>query len=141
MKGVVETPHFSRSIEHNPANREVLLAKSPTLFVRQMAYWQAFFNTTGDLPIAGCIATDDEWASIRVPTSVTGGCDPIHPTEAAQRLHRLLPDSQYHDPVIPLDEFLTVFGVKEYPVVSDLQGQRIAPVWRDFIARAEKGVQ
>lgn len=139
MKGVVETPHFSRSIERNPANREVLLAKSPALFVRQMAYWQAFFNTTGDLPIAGCIATDDEWASIRVPASVTGGCDPIHPTEAAQRLHRLLPNSQYHDPVILLDEFLTVFGVKEYPVVSDLQGQRIAPVWRDFIARTEKG--
>jgi hypothetical protein len=28
--------------------------------------------------------------------------------------------------------------VKEYPVVSDLQGARIAPVWRDFIARTEK---
>jgi pimeloyl-ACP methyl ester carboxylesterase len=139
MKGVVETPHFSRSIEYNAANREALLAADPTRFVRQMAYWQAFFNTTGDLPIAGCIATDDEWASIRVPASVTGGCDPIHPTEAAERLHRLLPNSQYHDPVIPLDEFLTVFGVREYPVVSDLQGQRIAPVWRDFVARTEKG--
>lgn len=139
MKGVVETPHFSRSIEYNAANREALLAADPTRFVRQMAYWQAFFNTTGDLPIAGCIATDVEWASIRVPASVTGGCDPIHPTEAAERLHRLLPNSQFHDPVIPLDEFLTVFGVREYPVVSDLQGQRIAPVWRDFIARTEKG--
>lgn len=139
MKGVVETPHFSRSIEYNAANREALLAADPTRFVRQMAYWQAFFNTTGDLPIAGCIATDVEWASIRVPASVTGGCDPIHPTEAAERLHRLLPNSRYHDPVIPLDEFLTVFGVREYPVVSDLQGQRIAPVWRDFIARTEKG--
>jgi pimeloyl-ACP methyl ester carboxylesterase len=139
MKGVVETPHFSRSIECNAANRDALLAADPTRFVRQMAYWQAFFNTTGDLPIAGCIATADEWASIRVPASVTGGCDPIHPTEAAERLHRLLPNSQYHDPVIPLDEFLTVFGVREYPVVSDLQGQRIAPVWREFIARTEKG--
>jgi len=138
MKGVVETPHFSRSIERNPANRDALLARDATQFVRQMAYWQAFFNTTGDLPIAGCIAGDGEWASIRCPAIVTGGCDPIHPTEAAQRLHRLIPGCQYHDPVIPQDEFLKVFGVKEYPVVSDLQGARIAPVWRDFIARTEK---
>jgi pimeloyl-ACP methyl ester carboxylesterase len=138
MKGVVETPHFARSIERNPANRERLLAMDATKFVRQMAYWQAFFNTTGDLPIAGCILTDEQWASIKVPATVTGGCDPIHPTEAAQKLHRLLPNSEYHDPVIPLDEFLKVFGVEEYPVVSDLQGARIAPVWRDFIARKEK---
>jgi pimeloyl-ACP methyl ester carboxylesterase len=138
MMGVVETPHFARSIERNPANRPALLARDATQFVRQMAYWQAFFNTTGDLPIAGCIATDFEWASIRCPAIVTGGCDPIHPTEAAQRLHRLIPGCQYHDPVIPQEEFLKVFGVKEYPVVSDLQGARIAPVWRDFIARTEK---
>jgi pimeloyl-ACP methyl ester carboxylesterase len=138
MKGVTETRHFSRSIELNPANREALLARDPTRFVRQMAYWQAFFNTTGDLPIAGCVAGDEEWASIRCPSIVTGGCDPIHPTEAAQRLHRLIPGSQYHDPVIPQEEFLKVFGVEEYPVVSDLQGARIAPVWRDFIAHTEK---
>jgi 2-hydroxy-6-oxonona-2,4-dienedioate hydrolase len=139
MKGVVETPHFAESIRQNPANRERLLAMNATQFVRQMAYWQAFFNTTGDLPIAGCVLTDEQWASIKVPATVTGGCDPIHPTEAAERLHRLLPNSRIHEPVIPLDEFLTVFGVKEYPVVSDLQGKRIAPVWRDFIVQTEKG--
>ena len=34
-----------------------LLAMDPGEFARQMAYWAAFFDTSGDLPIAGCRAT------------------------------------------------------------------------------------
>lgn len=76
-----------------------------------MAYWESFFNTSGDLPVAGCRASDDEWHSIKVPAMVIGGVDPVHPTEAAQKLHALLPNSTYHE--------------------------RLAPVWRDFIRERE----
>jgi 2-hydroxy-6-oxonona-2,4-dienedioate hydrolase len=138
MRGVVETSHFAASIKQNPANRDRLLAMKPTDFIRQMAYWESFFNTSGDLPIAGCRLSDDDWASIVVPASVTGGVDPTHPTEAAQRVARLLPNAQYHDPVTTAAEWDANFssGIP-YPITSNFQGERITPVWRDFIRRTE----
>ena len=68
---------------------------------------------------------------------VTGGEDPVHPTATAQRLHRLLPNARYHDPVVSLAEWDKVFNVVPYPEVSNLQGARIAPVWREFIKHNE----
>jgi pimeloyl-ACP methyl ester carboxylesterase len=137
MDGVVAIDRFAGSIEHNPENRGRLLAMDAEEFVRQMAYWESFFTTSGDLPIAGCRLTEDEWASIKVPAIITGGADPIHPTQAAQKLHRLLANSHYHDPVVTLDEWDKLFNVVPFPQVSDFQGSRIAPVWRDFIKRTE----
>lgn len=138
MKAVTETSHFAASIKQNPGNRERLLAMSATEFVRQMAYWEAFFITSGDLPIAGCRLSDEEWSSIRVPASITGGVDPTHPTEAAERLAKLLPKAQYHGPVVTEAEWDANFGAAiPYPTTSNFQGERIAPVWRDFIRRNE----
>jgi pimeloyl-ACP methyl ester carboxylesterase len=121
----------------NPGNRERLLAMEPLQFVRQMAFWEAFFNTSADLPVAGCRATAEEWASIEVPAIVTGGVDPIHPTAVAQRIHRLLPNCGYHDPVVTEQEWNAIFGKVPYPRVADLQGERIAPVWRAFMRQVE----
>ena len=138
MQAVAQTPMFATCIEQNPSNRERLLAVDPLVFVRQMAYWQAYFTTSDDLPTAGCRLSEAEWMSIRVPAIVTGGADPVHPTAAAQRIHRLLPNAEYCDPVVTLEEWDKVFNVVPYPEVSDLQGARIAPVWREFIARHER---
>ena len=137
MAGVIETPMFAASIRKNPANRARLLALDPRGFVRQMAYWEAFFTTSADLPTAGCRLGEAEWASIAVPAIVTGGCDPVHPTAAAERIHRLLRGSRYHDPVVTLAEWDAIFNTKPYPEVSNLQGARIAPVWRRFIEETE----
>lgn len=137
MQGVAETSHFADSIKHNPANRDALMAMQPLAFIRQMAYWEAFFNTSGDLPVAGCRMSDDEWRSIKAPVSVTGGVDPVHPTAAALRLRALLPNCFYHEPVVTIEEWDAVFGVEPYPVTSKLQGKRLAPIWRDFIKRQE----
>jgi 2-hydroxy-6-oxonona-2,4-dienedioate hydrolase len=139
MEGVIETNHFAASIKQNPGNRERLLKMNAREFIRQMAYWEAFFITSGDLPIAGCHLTDEEWASIKVPASITGGVDPTHPTEAAQRLARLLPQSRYHEPVVTLSEWDAKFGgPTPYPITSNFQGERIAPVWRDFLREMER---
>jgi pimeloyl-ACP methyl ester carboxylesterase len=142
MEGVIETNHFAASIKQNPGNRERLLKMDAREFIRQMAYWEAFFITSGDLPIAGCRLTDEEWASIKVPASITGGVDPTHPTEAAQRLARLLPQARYHEPVVTVAEWDANFGgPTPYPITSNFQGERIAPVWRDFIREmARSGV-
>ncbi|HEX7053182.1 MAG TPA: alpha/beta hydrolase [Burkholderiales bacterium] len=137
MAEVARTRVFAASVEKNPANRERLLARPALEFVRQMAYWEAYFTTSADLPTAGCRLSEEEWRSIRVPASVTGGVDPVHPTIAAQRIHALLPNSSYHDPVVTLEEWDAVFNVKPYPETSRLQGSRIAPVWRDFIHATE----
>jgi pimeloyl-ACP methyl ester carboxylesterase len=137
MQGVVEIDRFAASVGKRPANRACLLAMDPLAFVRQMAYWETFFTTSADLPIAGCGASAEEWASITVPTIVTGGTDPIHPTEIAQRLHALLPNCRYHDPVVTAEEWSELFNVVPFPQVSDFQGERIAPIWRDFIRQTE----
>jgi pimeloyl-ACP methyl ester carboxylesterase len=137
MEGVVALSHFADSIRKTPENRERLLAMEPLQFVRQMAYWESYFTTSGDLPTAGCRATEAQWASLTVPAVVTGGADPVHPTAAAERIHALLRDSSYHDPVVTLEEWDKVFNVVPYPEVSNLQGARIAPVWRDFIKHQE----
>lgn len=123
--------------EQNPGNRDRLLAMAPLHFIRQMAYWEAFFNTSADLAVAGCRATDQEWASIKLPATVTAGADPIHPSDAARKIYSLLPNCEFHDPVISAEEWNGIFGKVPYPKVADLQGARIAPVWRDFIMRHE----
>ena len=137
MDGVIEVDRFAASIAQCPANRTRLLAMEPAAFVRQMAYWAAFFDTSGDLPIAGCRAGEEEWAAIEAPAIVTGGVDPIHPTETARKLQRLLRNCEYHEPVVTADEWSRLFNVAPFPQVSDFQGARIAPVWRDFIKRRE----
>lgn len=125
--------------KQNPRNRERLLAMDPVKFIRQMAYWEAYFNTSADLPIAGCRLTEEQWASIKVPAIITGGADPIHPTDAGRKLHKLLPNSRYHEPVVTPQEWDGIFGKVPYPKVADFQGERIAPVWRKFISQEEKG--
>ncbi len=137
MEAIVETPMFAASIKRNPSNRDRLLAIEPVRFVRQLAYWEVFFTTSAVLPTASCHATDEQWASIEASALVTGGCDPIHPTATGERFHRLLPNSNYHDPVVTAEEWDSVFKVVPYSEVSNLQGERIAPVWREFIARNE----
>jgi len=137
MKGVVEIDRCAASIQKRPANRAALLAMEPLAFVRQMAFWESFFTTSADLPIAGCRASEEEWTSITVPAIVIGGNDPIHPTRVAQKLHALLPNSRYHDPVVTSEEWSRLFNVVPFPQVSDFQGERIAPIWGDFIRQME----
>jgi hypothetical protein len=109
----------------------------PLVFVRQMAFWESFFTTSADLPIAGCRASEEEWTSITVPAIVIGGNDPIHPTRVAQKLHALLPNSRYHNPVVTSEEWSRLFNVVPFPQVSDFQGERLAPIWGDFIRQME----
>src|SRR5271163_1547857 len=124
MAGVAEVDRFAGSIEKAPANRARLLAMEPLGFVKQMAYWETFFTTSADLPIAGCKASADELASIKVPCIVLGGNDPIHPSEVAQTLHRLIPNCRYHDPVATPQEWTNIFNVIPFPNISDFQSER-----------------
>lgn len=138
MAAVAETPMFAASIGKNPSNRQRLLAQDPLEFARQMGYWEAYFTTSADLPTAGCRLSEEQWRALNVPAIVTGGADPMHQTAVAQRIHGLLASSEYHDPVVTLEEWDRIFNVRPYPEVSVLQGTRIAPVWRRFIEKMER---
>jgi pimeloyl-ACP methyl ester carboxylesterase len=109
----------------------------PYAFVRQMAFWESFFLTSADLPIAGCPMSAEEFASIKMPTIVIGGNDPIHPTEVAKTLRALIPNCRYHDPVMTPEEWNNIFNIIPFPQVSDRQGARLAPLWREFIRQLE----
>ncbi len=83
------------------------------------------------LMLASCSGCD-------YPADITGGVDPTDPTEAAQRLAKLMPSAQYHAPVVTEAEWDANFSSSiPYPTTSNFQGERIAPVWRDFIRRME----
>jgi hypothetical protein len=82
--------------------------------------------------------TEDEWRRIGVPTIVTGGVDPTHPTATAERLHDLIPKSRYRDPVVTEAEWNDIFGKGNYPITSDFQGERIGPVWMEFLNSLEE---
>ncbi len=137
MAGVVEVDRFAGSIAQRPENRTRLLEMQPYTFVRQMAFWESFFSTSADLPIAGCKANADEFASIKTPAIVIGGNDTIHPTEVAENLRALMPNCRYHNPVVTPEEWTKIFNVIPFPQVSDLQGERIAPLWWEFIRQLE----
>lgn len=137
MAGVVEIDRFAGAIEQRPENRERLLAMQSHAFVRQMAFWESFFLTSADLPIAGCPANAEAFASIKTPTIVIGGNDPIHPTEVAQTLRALIPNCRYHEPVMTPEEWNNMFNVIPFAQVSDQQGARLAPLWREFIRQLE----
>lgn len=133
MEQVAATANFADSMQHNPGNRQRLLDMDVDKFIETMARWSTAFTGSADLPVAGCTATAGQWASIDVPAIVVAGCDPVHPTEAAQTISGLMPNCVFHGPVIPLDEWDQVFGNNPYPVTSKLQGERVAPVWLDFL--------
>ena|SRR5579859_2833600 len=137
MAGVVEIDRLAGAIEQRPENRERLLAMQPNAFVRQMAFWESFFLTSADLPIAGCRMSAEEFALIKTPAIVIGGTDPIHPTEVAKTLHALIPNCRYHEPVMTPKEWNSIFNVIPFPQVSDRQGARLAPLWREFIRQLE----
>jgi pimeloyl-ACP methyl ester carboxylesterase len=103
MQAVAETQFFAERIAANPGNKERLLSMKPDEFIETMSRWERYFTEAGDLPVIG--ATEEELAGIKVPAAIVAGDDDVHPTTAAQNLHRILPNSQYFDPPIPKAEF------------------------------------
>ena len=103
MEAVTKTPFFSDRIKANASNEQRLLSMSSGQFIDTMRGWERYFSEAGDLPVIG--ATEAELAAIQAPTCIVAGDDAVHPTKAAEALHRILPDCEYHAPPIPRAEF------------------------------------
>ena len=134
-----ETSHFAELIKQNPGNRERLLAMKPIDFVRQMAYWESFFITSSDLPIAGCRLTIRNGPRSTSPRpSPAASIRRIRPKlrNASRASSRALTITS---PLGTVTQWDANFGASiPYPTTANFQGDLIAPVWRDFIRQIEK---
>jgi len=97
-----------------------------------MRGWERYFSEAGDLPVIG--ATEAELAAVQVPTCIVAGDDAVHPTKAAQELHRILPNSEYHDPPIPRAEFDAFPSFEERDRV---RAERTLDTFSAFLAQNE----
>lgn len=132
MKAVTETAFFADRIKANPGNEQRLLSMDVAEFTSTMRRWERYFSEAGDLPVIG--ATEAELAGIQAPTCIVAGDDDVHPTSAAQDLHRILPNSEYHAPPIPQAEFDAFPSFEERDRV---RAERTLDTFTAFIARVE----
>ena len=134
MEAVAATEFFAERIAMNPGNRSRLLDMDTAEFIAVMRRWSTFFSEGAHLPVIG--ATEEELASIKVPTVIVAGDDEVHTLTAAQNLHRLLPHSEFHGPPIPRDEWDRLWeGPAEE--LARVRAERAAPIFIDFLHRIE----
>jgi pimeloyl-ACP methyl ester carboxylesterase len=133
MMAVTVKPFFADRIKANPANEQRLLSMDPKQFIETMRVWERYFSEAGDLPVIG--ATESELAAIEAPTCIVAGDDAVHPTKAAQDLHRILPNSEYHEPPIPRAEFDAFSSLDERDRV---RAERTLDTFRAFLEKREK---
>ena len=64
------------------------------------------------------------------------GNDEVHTLTAAQNLHRLLPQSEFHDPPISVEEWDRLWeGPPEE--LARVRAERAAPIFKEFLQRVE----
>ena len=134
MEAVSATEFFAERIAQNRGNREKLLNMDPGEFISVMSRWSTFFTEGAHLPVIG--ATEEELGAIKVPTVIVAGNDEVHTLTAAQNLHRLLPQSEFHDPPISTDEWDRLW-VGPPEDLARVRAERAAPIFREFLARVE----
>ena len=133
MEGVLRTPFFAERVQENPSNRARLLQMDPQEFNAIMRDWRTFF--TADKPVLG--ATEEELRRISVPAVIIAGGDEVHPTAVAEKLHQLLPQSEYHPPVWTPEERAQMMQAPE--TYQALTVEKITPLLLDFLAKQGVG--
>lgn len=135
MQAVAETPFFAERIAANPANRERLLAIEPAEFIAVMRRWNEMFYPRPDTPMVG--ATAAQLRAITVPTLIVEGNDDIHPADAAETLHRLIPGSQLVPSPWSGDEFMARMVGRTQGTVFDLY-PRLVPLLSGWLIETER---
>ena len=132
MTAVAKMPFFADRIKANPGNEQRLLSMDPAQFIATMSRWESYFSEAGDLPVIG--ATEAELAGIKAPVCIVAGDDAVHPTKAAENLHRIIAGSEYHAPPIPRAEFDAFPSFDERDRV---RAERTLPTFSAFLAKVE----
>jgi pimeloyl-ACP methyl ester carboxylesterase len=126
MEGVVKTDFFAERIAKNPSNRERLLGMSAEAFVAVMTQWRDTMN--GDDAVLG--TPDEVFRAVKTPAVIVAGDNDIHPRNAAERLHALMPHAVYHSPQWSSEEKAALAPGGMGPWSS---ADRIAPLLLAFI--------
>ncbi len=136
MQAVIETPYYGERIERNPANRERLLAMDAQEFAAVMRRWDSF--PTCRTHYFGL--TDEMLRHIAAPAIIIPGIkgDENHPRHAAEKLHRLLPNSE----LVSRAEFLSPTEIDQLGELAenwtDGRFQAVhAPIYEGFMRRIE----
>jgi len=131
MEAVCRTEHFAEVIASNTANRRRLMALEPQRFIGMMEVWRRAFNEGAHHPVIGL--SPAELRSLTMPACIIPGNDQVHPREAGQVAHRLMPNSEYREALIEdrpdLDVALEDWNAKE---------GLVAAIFIDFLRRAER---
>ena len=86
LKWVAET------ISANPDNRDRLLAMEPKVYAATLRKWSSWY-ASGPGHVHG--VSYDLIRPITLPTLVAHGFDPVHPRDAAEDLHKQLPNAEW----------------------------------------------
>ena len=131
MAAVVEQPFWADRIAENPANRERMLAMAPDAFIAVMQRWMSAFYFRPGSDLTG--ATNDELATIALPTLLFAGNDDIHPKAVSDIVARLISGTTYVPSPWSDSAFLGRFAGAIPGSVFDLYPQ-MAPQILDFVA-------
>ena len=136
MQAVADIPYYAARIEANPANRDRILGMDPAEFIQVMRKWEQAFVENSGLAVAG--ATEEQLKAIRVPTMIVAGDDELHLRAAGEALHRMVPHSEFHEPVVPRDEWARLWTGPPREMARVL-GERHAPIFLEFVRRVGAG--
>jgi len=97
MAAVCAMEHWSEVIAANPRARAILMAMQPQDFIARMVQWRRSFQAGADHSVIGL--SPSELRSMTMPACIAPGSDPVHPRNAGQAAHRLMPNAEYHQVV------------------------------------------
>jgi pimeloyl-ACP methyl ester carboxylesterase len=95
MPAVMATEHYAGLVKANPKSRATLDTMDARRFIAIMKGLRDKFIAGADLPVMG--VTEQELASIKVPTLIIPGNDLTHNAESGLTAHRMIKGSVLHD--------------------------------------------
>jgi pimeloyl-ACP methyl ester carboxylesterase len=134
MPAVIETPYWAERIAENPSNRERMLAMDPDEFIAVMKRWMNAFTFRDGSDLTG--ATNDELATITVPTLIFEGNDDVHPRDTSDMMARMIPGATYLPSPWSTDDFMERLSGRVPGPVFDLYPQ-LVPDIAAFLAKHE----
>jgi pimeloyl-ACP methyl ester carboxylesterase len=97
MAAVCRLDHWTEVIGVNPKARDALTAMDPQDFIARMGRWRASFLAGTEHPVIGL--SPPQLRDMTMPACIAPGSDPVHPRDAGQAAHRLLPNAELHQVV------------------------------------------
>jgi len=92
MAAVCRLEHWSEVIGLNPRAYDILMAFDPQDFIARMSRWRTSFLAGTEHPVIGLSSA--QLRGMTMPACIAPGSDPVHPRDAGQAAHRLMPNAE-----------------------------------------------